>query len=136
MNLPNAVIAVLATLLGLAAFSNGLLMTFFPESWYWLVPGVPDRGPFNQHFVRDIGINYMLIGLAFVAGSLYVKHRLLLWLMPTAWLTGHALVHVWEVLAGTCGTDALVQDFPGVTAPSILALSLIYTSYRAQAAQP
>lgn len=134
MTIFNKVITVLATLLGLAAFSNGLLMAFLPESWYWLVPGVPGRGPFNQHFVRDIGINYLLIGLAFGAGSLFVKHRLVLWLMPTAWLTGHAIVHVWEAMVGICGTASLIQDFPGVTAPAILALSLVYASYRDQAA--
>lgn len=130
MTLRNKVITALATLLGLAAFSNGLLMTFYPESWYWLVPGVPGRGPFNQHFVRDIGINYLLIGLAFVAGSLFVKQRLALWVMPTAWLTGHAIIHVWEVMVGICGTLSLIQDLPGVTVPALLALSLLYASYR------
>ncbi|MDP2713772.1 hypothetical protein [Rheinheimera sp.] len=40
-----------ALLLGLAALVNGSFMTIAPETWYWLVPGVPDRGPFNQHFL-------------------------------------------------------------------------------------
>lgn len=134
MTLPNKVIAVLAILLGLAAFCNGLLMTFFPEYWYWLVPGVPDRGPYNLHFVRDIGINYILIGLAFVAGCLFVKQRPALWLMPTAWLTGHAIVHVWEVMVGVCGATSIAQDFPGVIAPALLALGLVYAGYRYPAA--
>ncbi|KGK42679.1 hypothetical protein LH51_05110 [Nitrincola sp. A-D6] len=121
-----------ATLLGLAALANGFFMTFAPEAWYWFVPGVPGRGLFNQHFVRDIGINYILIGVAFIAGEMSIKHRLVLWLMPTAWLTGHAIIHVWEVIVGICGTISLFEDFAGVTLPALLALSLVYVSYRDQ----
>lgn len=134
MTRPNKVITALATLLGLVAFCNGLYMTLWPEQWYWLVPGVPAKGPFNQHFVRDIGINYMLIGSVFLAGSLFVQQRLVLWLMPTAWLTGHATVHAWEVVVGICTIASIAQDFPGVTAPALLALGLVYASYRYPAA--
>ncbi|MEM9623476.1 MAG: hypothetical protein AAF993_17655, partial [Pseudomonadota bacterium] len=56
------VITVVAMLLGVLMLGNGIFMLFGPESWYWLVPGVPDRGPFNQHFVRDIGFIYGLMG--------------------------------------------------------------------------
>ena len=72
----------------------------------------------------------MLIGVAFIAGAMYIKHRLLLWLMPTAWLTGHAIIHVWEVIVGICGTISLIEDFAGVTLPALVALSLVYVSYR------
>ena len=126
----NRATTVAASLLGLAALVNGFFMTFAPEAWYWLVPGVPGRGPFNQHFVRDIGINYILIGMAFVAGVMFIKHRMVLWLMPTAWLTGHAMIHVWEVIVGICGTISLIEDFAGVTLPALLALILVYVSYR------
>lgn len=121
----------LALLLGLAALANGSFMTFAPEPWYWLVAGVPDRGPFNQHFLRDIGMNYLLIGSAFVYGALYAKHRLLLWLMPTAWLLCHAIFHLWEVLVGICGPQSLQEDFAGVTLPALLAVSLLFLSYKA-----
>jgi uncharacterized protein YjeT (DUF2065 family) len=126
----NNAITGIAILLGLLALVNGVFMTIAPESWYWMVPGVPDRGPFNQHFVRDIGINYMLIGAAFTYGAIYIKHRLVLWLMPTAWLAGHAIFHVWEVLVGICGPESLIVDFGGVTLPALLGLGLIYASYR------
>ncbi|WP_027252430.1 hypothetical protein [Photobacterium halotolerans] len=123
----------IAVLLGLAALSNGVLMTIAPEPWYWMVPGVPDRGPFNQHFLRDIGMNYSLIGAAFIWGAIDTRHSLTLWLMPTAWLAGHAIFHVWEVLAGICGPEFLIIDFGGVTLPALLALWLIYTGYKKQA---
>ena len=122
----------LALLLGLAALLNGTFMTLAPEAWYWLVPGVPERGPLNQHFLRDIGINYMLIGAAFVCGTLYPTQRLPLWAVPTAWLVGHALFHIWEVLVGICGLASLLEDFAGVTLPALLALGLLCHSTKLQ----
>lgn len=122
-----------ALLLGLAMLGNGVFMTIAPEPWYWTVPGVPDRGPFNQHFIRDIGFIYVLIGAAFIYGSVYTEHRLQLWLLPTAWLTIHAVFHIWEVFVGICGPESLIEDFGGVTLPALLALGLTYGSYRDQA---
>ena len=120
----------LAIVLGIAMLANGTYMTITPESWYWMVPGVADRGPFNQHFVRDIGINYMLIGGAYVLGAIYVKHRFVLWLAPTAWLLGHGLFHGWEVLVGICGPEALLVDFGGVTLPALLGIGLVYVAWK------
>lgn len=129
----NARITVLALLLGLAAMSNGVFMTLAPETWYWLVPGVPDRGPFNQHFLRDIGMIYLLVGIAFIYGAIYLRHSRLLWLMPTAWLVAYALFHIWEVLVGICGPESLLEDFAGVTLPALLALWLLYSSGKVRA---
>ena len=35
--------------------------------WYETVPGVPDTGPFNPHFVQDIGVAFLVAGLALAA---------------------------------------------------------------------
>lgn len=129
----NARSTALALLLGLAAMGNGVFMTLAPETWYWLVPGVPDRGAFNQHFLRDIGMIYLLIGIAFIYGAIYLRHRLLLWSLPTAWLVAHALFHIWEVLVGICGPESLFEDFAGVTLPALLALWLLYSSGKVRA---
>ncbi|UTV29534.1 hypothetical protein [Photobacterium atrarenae] len=123
----------IALLLGLAALGNGVFMMIDPETWYWLVPGVPDRGPFNQHFLRDIGMIYMLIGVAFIWGAMYTQHRRVLWVMPTAWLASHAIFHFWEVWVGICGPEFLVIDFGGVTLPALLGIWLVYTCNKGQA---
>ncbi|WP_102797945.1 hypothetical protein [Bowmanella denitrificans] len=129
----NRLISGFAVLIGLAGVINGAFMSIAPEPWYWLVPGVPDRGPFNQHFLRDIGINYMLIGAAFIGGAVYTKYRFQLWLMPACWLAGHAIFHFWEVFVGICGPEFLVVDFAGVTLPAILAVGLVVISIRRRA---
>ena len=119
-----------AAILGLLLIANGVFMTVSPEPWYWMVPGVPDRGPFNQHFIRDIGFIYFLMGAAFIYGAVYHENRFQLWLVPVAWLVLHAIFHVWEVVVGICGPESLIEDFAGVTLPALIALALLYVSYR------
>ncbi|MFZ5784302.1 MAG: hypothetical protein ACOY4R_29250 [Pseudomonadota bacterium] len=109
-----------ALALGIAAEANGILMLVAPEAWYVAVPGVTTTGPFNQHFVRDIGLVFLFIGAAFLAGAALPRWRLALWAAPTLWLCGHALFHFWEVAVGICGPSAIVRDFPAVTLPALL----------------
>ena len=52
-----------AVLMGLAAEANRLFMLVSPEHWYFSVPGVTTTGPFNQHFIRDIGLIFLFVGM-------------------------------------------------------------------------
>lgn len=113
-----------ATVLGLAMGANGLLMLGAPQGWYFSVPGVTTTGPFNQHFVRDIGLIFLLLGGMFLAGVVQPALRTTLWSLGAAWLTGHALFHFWEVAVGICSTSAIQRDFAAVTLPAIFALVL------------
>src|SRR6476619_8027266 len=51
-----------AWILGIALAANGLVMLGAPAAWYAAVPGVAATGPFNAHFIRDIGVAYVLCG--------------------------------------------------------------------------
>jgi hypothetical protein len=117
-----------AALLAVILLINGTVMLLVPEAWYWQVPGVADRGPFNQHFIRDIGIVYCLMGVSFMLGLSRVAERPLLWLAPSCWLAGHALFHIWEVLVGICSPTAMLEDFAGVTLPALLGLWLWWSA--------
>jgi len=110
----------LAIVLGVAAGVNGLYMLYSPEGWYFAVPGVTTTGPFNQHFIRDIGLIFLFLGTAFLVGAARPQYRIVLWAAPTLWLWGHALFHFWEVAVGICGPSAIARDFPAVTLPAIL----------------
>ena len=114
-----------AVLLGFVLVVNATWQLVAPESWYWAIPGVPDRGPFNQHFVRDLGIIYALTGVGLILGALRPQRRLTYWWAPTLWLAGHALFHFWEVLVGICSPASLLEDFTGVTLPAIATLALL-----------
>ena len=51
-------------LLGIALIVNAFWMLAGPMHWYEEVPaGVPDTGPFNPHFVRDIGCAFLAAGV-------------------------------------------------------------------------
>ena len=114
----------IALVLGVAAIANGVFMLIDPERWYLDVPGVTTTGPFNQHFVRDIGLIFLFLGGAFLIGAARPHLRVSFWGSASIWLSGHALFHFWEVAVGICGPSALVRDFAAVTLPALLALAI------------
>jgi len=124
------IMVAVALLLGFVMVVNATWQLVAPESWYWAIPGVPDRGPFNQHFVRDMGIIYALTGVGLILGALRPHQRFGYWWAPTVWLVGHALLHFWEVLVGICGPASLLEDFAGVTLPALTALVLLVYARR------
>jgi hypothetical protein len=114
----------LAALLGVALLANGIFMLVSPENWYVSVPGVTSTGPFNQHFLRDIGLIFVFMGGAFLVGVVGPQWRVLLWAAPSIWLFGHALFHYWEVAVGICSPSDIVRDFPAVTLPALIGAAL------------
>ena len=128
--------AVLVAVLLMVAFNglflsvNGIFMLVAPLAWYELVPGVTDTGFFNQHFVRDIGIIQLFIGVAFILGMLRPERRIGLWAAATLWLSAHALFHFWEVAVGICAASAIPRDFPAVTLPALFGAALTLWAIR------
>lgn len=123
----------LAAAVGLLGIGNGIAMLVMPHSWFWSVKGVSLTGGYNAHFIRDIGMVYLLTGAAMFAGIARPANRTLLWGAAAGWLGAHALFHLWEVAAGICGPEAIARDFLGVTLPGLLAAGLtIYSAYSAR----
>jgi hypothetical protein len=110
---------------GVLNIANGLWMLLAPAGWYVGLPaGVPDTGPLNPHFVRDIGAAFTTIGVAFciAAGRPAARHGVLL---AAALFYGlHAAVHVADLLAGRLDADHWLVDLPGVFAPAIVLVVL------------
>lgn len=130
------VMALLAAFNAILAFGNGLVMIVAPLYWYDAVPGVVATGFFNQHFIRDIGFIYLLIGLGFGIGWFLPAHRAGLWGVATLWLGAHALFHFWEVAVGICGPSALTRDFFGVTSPALVGVVLTYWAFQLSRSRP
>ena len=120
----------LAVVLGVALEANGVFMLAAPEPWYMAVPGVTATGPFNQHFLRDIGLIFVLIGGAFLLGAARPQLRVVAWAAHTLWLAGHALFHFWEVAVGICSPSVIPRDFPAVTLPAIIGAALTLWAFR------
>ena len=91
-----------------------------------------DTGFFNQHFVRDIGIIQLFLGMAFGIGMIRPQYRVELWAAATAWLAAHAVFHLWEVAVGICSPAAILRDFPAVSLPAILGAALTLWAIRSR----
>ena len=111
-----------AALLALILAANGVAMLTAGLWWYGAVPGVTHTGPYNPHFVKDIGAAYLV-----VAGSLAwralrpgqaAKGAVL---AAAAFLCLHALIHLADAMSHGDGFADLARDFAGVFLPAILA---------------
>ncbi len=121
---------MMVALNGLFLFANGLFMLVAPLAWYHFVPGVTHTGPFNQHFIRDIGLIQMLLGAAFGIGMIRPEPRIWLWAAATLWLIAHAAFHLWEVAVGIHSPSVIVRDFPAVTLPALIGVAATAWAWR------
>lgn len=128
------IINAAAVLLGLFLVANGAWMTLFPAAWYARVPGVTETGPFNNHFVVDIGLLYGTLGMAWITGVFWHRGRPGLWLVSAVWLTCHALFHLSHVIPEGNIMLMLTRDFIGVTLPALLGVLLVAVAPRERTA--
>jgi len=109
--------------LGLALALNGLFMLLAPAQWYALVPTVSGTGPFNAHFVRDIGCAYIAAG----GGLLWLARDPRAWpavIAGAVFLALHAATHAGEYLEGRILWPDLGVDAVLVFTPAALAIWL------------
>ncbi len=114
--------------LGLFALSNlinGAWMLANPTHWYYTLPAnVPDFGPLNEHFVRDIGSIFTLLGLGLGIAAAVPSWRVAACAAAAGFSVLHAFVHVLDTARGLVGPEHWWIDMPGVYAPAIV-LSLV-----------
>jgi hypothetical protein len=122
MPISRTVAALLAALLA----ANAAYMLAAPLAWYDAVPGVPLTGAFNPHFVRDIGMAYLVAaaGLAWFAWRPVQGWPALA--AGAAFLTLHALIHVYDAACVANPWSGLIRDLPGVFVPPLIALALTF----------
>jgi len=117
--------AVVLLLFGLGNALNGLWMLASPAHWYLNLPAnIPGSGPLNEHFVRDIGCIFALLGGALLASIRVRGWRLPAMLAAAAYSAAHALVHVFDSLRGLFEPGHWRFDFGPVYLASLLLLVL------------
>jgi hypothetical protein len=103
---------------------NGAVMLADGPHWYKNVPGVAFTGPYNAHFVEDIGAAFLAAGLGLVARAWRTRY----WPAAAAgatFLAMHAAIHVIMLVGmmlGLCSDEAWPFDIALVMAPAALAL--------------
>jgi hypothetical protein len=110
---------------GLSNVANGVWMLLSPERWYHDLPaGVPDTGPLNLHFVRDIGAAFLTFGAAMCFAAERPAYRRTVIAMSAGFFGLHAAIHVYDILAGLLPPHHWLEDLPGVFVPAIILLVL------------
>ena len=110
--------------MGCGFIVNGLFMVVKPESWYWSLETVPQTGPFNAHFVRDIGLMYVLTGISVLLGLHQPENRVVWWVGAALWHVAHGGLHIYETIVGISTPEALAQDFAPVVLPGLILIFL------------
>lgn len=72
--------------------ATGLYIAVLPLVFYETGPGVSDTGPYNMHFLRDVGFAFTVSALG-IAYGLRRKLKPLL-VFGCAWLAMHGLFHL------------------------------------------
>jgi hypothetical protein len=110
---------------GLGNLANGLWMLADPAGWYTTLPAaVPDFGPLNEHFVRDIGSTFTMLGIGLLWATFHTPVRIPVLVLVTLFSGLHALVHVYDTGRGLVGPEHWGIDFPAVYLPTMVLLIL------------
>ena len=114
-------------ILGLGNLANALWMLLSPESWYHDLPaGVPDTGPLNLHFVRDLGAAFFTMAVAFFVSAPKAQQRRGVVLAVGLWYVLHSIIHLYDVAVGHLDTHHLLLDFPLVYMPTLILIVLAF----------
>jgi hypothetical protein len=114
----------LAALTGMALAANGVFMLAASLAWYEAVPGVPSTGPFNPHFIQDIGAIYVVCGLALGWFAWRPRQGWPALAAAAAWLTLHAAIHVRDASCGAQPMADLQRDLVGIYLLAAIPLAL------------
>ena len=102
---------------------NGLAMLLGPYGWFIRVPGVIETGPFNDHFVRDVGAAYLACAVGLAFGALDLARHAGAVTAAATFQGLHAAIHL---ITPFCGKalpwPLLARDFPGVFLPTLVTL--------------
>ena len=98
---------------------TGLYISILPHDFYLNAPGVAATGPYNMHFIRDVGFAFTTSACA-IGYGLYV-HQKQVMIFGAAWLLIHGLFHLalWFMHGMALDLAALI-DATLVSIPAIV----------------
>lgn len=121
------------SILGAICIGNASWMLLSSESWFHLMPiAAEDTGPHNAHFVHDVGLVYLLVGISAFWCAYNLERCKPIHFFITCFITGHAAIHFIEIIIGALPIDHLWIDFPLITFPSIVLIGVWFCLPKAQ----
>ena len=111
---------------GLVAYflATGLFIAILPLVFYETGPGVADTGPYNMHFLRDVGFAFSVSALGIGWGLKQNSKPLIVF--GSAWIALHGLFHLvlWFIHPSSAGVvNDLILVFLPATLVSYLAVT-------------
>jgi hypothetical protein len=121
---------ILAALLAVILGANGVAMLAAGLWWYGAVPGVTETGPYNPHFVKDIGAIYLVVAgaLAWRAQRPAAGQGALV--AAAACMVLHAVIHVVDAASGHHAGHDLIRDLGGIYLPTAVTAWLAWPAKR------
>lgn len=99
---------------------SGLFGAAAPFHWYNLVPGVMATGAYNPHFVRDIGMAYLVSAAGMGWWALRPGIAWPALVGAAVFLSLHSAVHFLDAACGRSLLADLSRDLPGVFLPAMI----------------
>lgn len=93
---------ILLALLAVTGVVVGSWAYFAPKHWYDTFPGLglrwlPQLGPYNEHFVKDVGAFYLGVTVLSVCAFVYIANATLVRVAAGAWTVFNLLHLVFHV---------------------------------------
>lgn len=98
---------------------NSFAMMFSPPLWYSIVYTVPETGPLNKHFVRDVGIAFFCSSVALLWAKRGGGWRCAA--LGAMFVVLHSFLHAIELVCFGMHKAFLLEEVVTVHAPSLLA---------------
>src|SRR3569832_1095055 len=122
------IVRMLLLLLGIIHIVNGLFMLIAPAEWYATVPGVTLTGPFNPHFILDIGMAFVASGAGLMLGARRNANAAILACAGATWPALHALIQIdgWLMHGFPADTQIALSGAIGVVGLALLGAVLAW----------
>lgn len=115
----------LLIIFGLLWVATGVSIFANPHGFYDRTPGLAIMGPYNVHFIRDVGLAFVSAGICTAFGA-WRRIRSLVF-AGIGWPVLHALFHIQVWSHRGFPFDAIAAfDFIAVMAPAFLAVMLAW----------
>jgi len=115
----------------LLSAANAVWMLADPQHWYHDLPAaIPDTGPYNEHFVRDIGSAFATMAVALFWAAFAPRWRPPLVAIAALFLVAHAALHVFDTARGFLDVHHWLLDFPGVYLPAAILIPVAWQCMR------
>ena len=110
---------------------NGLWMIVDPKLWYDTIPGITMLGPYNTHFLRDVGIVYGVCAGGFIWGLRAGASPALI--VAAGWPVLHAIYHLQMWMARGFALDVIaLVNFGLIQAPAWIGLWISWRLFQTE----